>query len=339
MDILGIETSCDETSVAIVRDGREILFHRVFSQTEIHKPFDGVVPELSARAHLEHLNPMLEEAVTVTGLTLQRIDCFAVTNRPGLAGSLITGVTVAKTLSWVFQKPIIGVNHLLAHLYACFLAGNGTDAPPEFPFIGLVVSGGHTLLLTVRSWDDVTVEGSTIDDAAGEAFDKASRILGLGYPGGPEIDRLAEQGDPSLVRFPEITMYNKKKDNSDFSYSGLKTALLFHMKKHPETRIADAAAAFRQAAVSVLRKKAVRLAAKRGIPRIVVAGGVAANSLLRRIFTEPGHEQVFLAPRALCGDNAAMVAGLAHHTASAGRFDTPDLNAYARNDITQGAIR
>lgn len=329
MDILGIETSCDETSVAVVRDGRRTLFHRVFSQTEIHRPYDGVVPELSARAHLERLNPMLDE-VERSGIALGGVDAFAVTNRPGLVGSLITGVAAAKALAWFFGKPLVGVNHVLAHLYACFL---DAERVPEFPFAGLVVSGGHTLLMTLRSWSDVTVEGRTVDDAAGEAFDKASRILGLGYPGGPEIDRLAEAGDAEAVAFPEITMYNKRRDNLDFSYSGLKTALLFRMRERPETRKEDAAAAFRKVAVSVLKRKAMRLCERRGLRRLVVAGGVAANSLLRRMFSEPGPVEVFLVPRELAGDNAAMVAGLAYHRLLAGGVDGPDLNASAENDL------
>lgn len=329
MDILGIETSCDETSVAVVRDGRTTLFHRVFSQTELHRPYEGVVPEISARAHLERLNPLLEE-VERSGIPLGSVDAFAVTNRPGLVGSLIAGVAAAKALAWVFGKPLVGVNHVLAHLYACFL---DTGRVPEFPFAGLVVSGGHTLLLTLRSWFDVTVEGRTVDDAAGEAFDKASRILGMGYPGGPEIDRLAEGGDESAVVFPEITMYSKRKDNLDFSYSGLKTALLFRMRERPETRREDAAAGFRKAAVTVLRRKAMRLCERRGLRRLVVAGGVAANRLLRRLFSEPGPVEVWLAPKELTGDNAAMVAGLAYHHLLGGRVDGPDLNVSAVNDL------
>jgi len=331
MKILGIETSCDETSVAIVEDGKNIIFSEVFSQQSIHSDYYGVVPELSARAHLEKIGFLIENSIRETKLSFNDIDVFAVTNRPGLIGSLITGITVAKVLSFLFSKPIIGIDHLLAHLYAVFLG----KKEPEFPFIGLVVSGGHTLLFTVKSWEDIVVEGYTLDDAAGEAFDKVSKILGLGYPGGPFIDKIAKNGDPDSVKMPSVDMYEKNKDNFYFSYSGLKTAVLFYLKKNPSVRIEDLAASFQKSAVSVLYEKTLRLSRERKIPRIVVAGGVAANSLLRKLFIEniPSDTEVFLAEPSLCSDNAAMVAGLAYYYAKKSKFDDQTLNAYARSEL------
>jgi len=340
MKILGIETSCDETAVAVVENGRKVLSDLVFSQTGLHAEYFGVVPEISARAHLEKINPLIDEALAAAGLGLGGIDAIAVTNRPGLIGSLIIGVSTAKVLSWVLARPFVGVNHVVAHLYASFL----TDDPPEFPFIGLVVSGGHTLLLKVLSWDAITILGTTIDDAAGEAFDKVAKILGLGYPGGPFIDRIAETGDPVAVPLPEINMYNKRRNNFDFSYSGLKTAVLYHMKKHPATKIEDMCASFRRAAIEILVKKSFRLCRQEGLDRLVIGGGVAANSYLRIRFAEEGRTRgvkVHCPPARLTTDNAAMIAGLGYHSLVVGRFDLPDLNAYSENDLSyaKGVLR
>ena len=340
MKVLGIETSCDETAVAVVEDGRRILSSLVFSQTLLHAKYSGVVPEISARAHLEKINPLIDEALGGAGLDLGGIDGLAVTNRPGLIGSLIIGVSTAKVLSWVLGKPLVGVNHVVAHLYASFL----TDDVPEFPFIGLVVSGGHTLLLKLSSWDEICVMGTTIDDAAGEAFDKVAKILDLGYPGGPVIDRLAESGDPLSVKLPEINMYNKKRNNYNFSYSGLKTAVLYHLKKNPSTSKEDMCASFRRSAVDILVKKTFRLCRDENLDRVVVGGGVTANSYLRKRLAEEGAKRkvrIHCPPAELTTDNAAMIAGLGHHRLVERRFDLLDLNAYAENDVAfaKGALR
>ena len=340
MLVLGIETSCDETAVAVVENGRRVLSDLVFSQTGLHAKYSGVVPEISARAHLEKINPLVSEALSAARLDLDGVDAIAVTNRPGLIGSLIIGISTAKVLSWVLAKPFVGVNHVVGHLYAAFL----TDDVPEFPFIGLVVSGGHTLLLKAFSWDAITVMGTTIDDAAGEAFDKVAKILGLGYPGGPVIDGLAETGDPTAIPLPEINMYNKKRNNFNFSYSGLKTAVLYYLKKNPSARKEDVAASFRKAAVEILVKKSFRLCQDEGLGRLVIGGGVAANSYLRARFAEEGRKRgvkVHCPPMRLTTDNAAMIAGLGYHTLVQGRFDLPDLNAYAENDLpfAQGVLR
>jgi N6-L-threonylcarbamoyladenine synthase len=347
MKILGIETSCDETSAAIVEDGWNVLSQAVLTQTELHREYSGVVPEIASRAHLENINSLVSEVTEGSGLKLGDMDAFAVTNRPGLVGSLIIGAATAKAFSLVFQKPLIGVNHLAGHLYSCFL---GSGPHPRFPFIGLIVSGGHTLLVRVTSWDDIIIMGTTIDDAVGEAFDKVARILGLPYPGGPAIDELADAGDPDRYPFPEITMYNKKKDNFDFSYSGLKTAVLFFKQKNPGFRIEDVCASFRKAAIDVLFHKTLRLADSERIRTIVIAGGVSANSRLRRRFTEildsaadpspasAGHDKkkyaVFLPLLHLTTDNAAMIAGAAHHIMLQKKFDLLSMNVYAKNDMT-----
>ena len=332
MKVLGIETSCDETATAVVEDGCRILSSMVFSQTGLHAKYSGVVPEISARAHLETVNTLIDQALSAAGLAAQDIDGLAVTNRPGLIGSLIIGVSTAKVLSWVLAKPLTAVNHVIAHLYASCLTGDA----PEFPFAGLVVSGGHTLLLRVDSWDDVKVMGTTIDDAAGEAFDKVAKLLDLGYPGGPVIDRLAEDGDPLSVELPEINMYNKKRNNYNFSYSGLKTAVLYRLKKEPAVRKEDMCASFRKAAIDILVKKAFRFCGDERLGRIVIGGGVAANSYLRKRFGEESAKKgvrVHCPPKELCMDNAAMIAGLGFHRLSAGLTESFELNAYADNNL------
>lgn len=266
--------------------------------------------EIASRMHLENINDVIRKALKSAGTTFNGIDRIAVSNRPGLVGSLIIGTTAAKTLSFALNKPLIPINHVIAHLYSCFL--DVKIPKPRFPFIGLVVSGGHTLLMKVSSWSDIVIMGTTIDDAVGEAFDKVAKLLGLSYPGGPSIERSGLNGNAKSVKLPEINMYNKKQGNFNFSYSGLKTAVYYHMRKHPETKLADICASFQHAAVNILVKKTVRLATAERIPSIVVAGGVSANRLLRRKFQSLHGFQVLLPPRELATDNAAMVAGLAY---------------------------
>jgi N6-L-threonylcarbamoyladenine synthase len=301
--ILGIETSCDETAASVVRDGREVLSSVVSSQIDLHARFGGVVPELASRAHVELLTPVMAQALVEAGVDERGIDAVAVTIGPGLIGSLLVGVSAAKALSLVWDVPFVGVNHLEAHFVAAFLE------EPELapPIVVLLVSGGHTMLVEVREIGKYRVIGQTIDDAAGEAFDKVARFLGLGYPGGPAIDREAMSGDPEAVRFPRGLM----NEGFDFSFSGLKTSVINHVRKHPEVSTVDVCASFQEAVVDVLVTKARRAAKELGATGMALAGGVAANSLLRERFldacTEDGLHG-FLPSRAMCTDNAAMIA-------------------------------
>jgi N6-L-threonylcarbamoyladenine synthase len=301
--ILGIETSCDETAAAVVRDGRDVLSSVVSSQIDIHARFGGVVPEIASRAHVELLTPVIAEALVEAGVDESGIDAVAVTIGPGLIGSLLVGVSAAKALALVLDVPFVGVNHLEAHFIASFLE----EPELEPPLVVLLVSGGHTLLVEVAEIGRYRLLGSTIDDAAGEAFDKVARFLGLGYPGGPAIDREAMKGDPQAIRFPRA-LYD---DGLDFSFSGLKTSVINHVRKNPEVHTVDVCASFQEAVVDVLVTKARRAADQVGASGMALAGGVAANSLLRERFldacTEDGR-QGFLPSRAMCTDNAAMIA-------------------------------
>lgn len=329
MIILGIETSCDETSVAIVRDGMEILAAPVYSQIPLHKEYFGVVPEIASRAHLEKINLLVEEAFSLSGLTMRDIDCFAVTNRPGLAGALMIGVSTAKAFALATGKPLIGINHIMGHVYSACFSGR----IPSFPFIALIVSGGHTLLLKVSSWTEVEIKGTTLDDAVGEAFDKAAKILNLEYPGGPVIDRLAELGNPDAFQFPMAIMNDKKRDNANFSYSGLKTAVLYLKREKDPQNIEDVCASFRKAAIDILFKKTKRLCELEGIRRVVISGGVSANRYLRKVFQSDTSLDTYLPEMAHSTDNAAMIAGYAYHLALAGKFDNLNLNVYPKNDM------
>ncbi len=329
MIVLGIETSCDETSVAIVKDGIHILASPLYSQIPLHKEYFGVVPEIASRAHLEKMNLLVDEALNIAGYTLKDMDLFAVTNRPGLAGALMIGTATAKSFSLACRKPLIGINHVMGHLYSVCFSGR----TPSFPFIGLVVSGGHTLLLRVDSWDDVTVMGTTIDDAVGEAFDKAAKILGLEYPGGPVIDKLAETGNPEAIAFPTAYMYDKKKNNYNFSYSGLKTSVLYFVRHNTGIKVQDICASFRKAAIDILYKKTLKLCEATDINRVVVAGGVSANQYLRMKFSQNKQIDLFLPEFSHSTDNAAMVAGLAYHLALKKKFDNLGMNIYPKNDM------
>jgi N6-L-threonylcarbamoyladenine synthase len=301
--ILGIETSCDETAVAVVTEGREVRSSVVSSQVDLHAGFGGVVPEIASRAHVERLTPVLAQALVEAGVDGPDLGAVAATTGPGLIGSLLVGVSAAKALALVWDVPFVAVNHLEAHLYANFL-----EAPDlEFPLVVLLVSGGHTLIVSMEDHGRYRLVGSTLDDAAGEAFDKVARFLGLGYPGGPAIDRVALEGDPEAIRFPRALM----DDGYDFSFSGLKTAVINHVRRHPEVQTADVAASFQAAVVDVLVHKARGAARELGAKSLCLGGGVAANSSLRMRFSDAAEEdgiRGFVPSRAMCTDNAAMVA-------------------------------
>ncbi|MHC4662596.1 MAG: tRNA (adenosine(37)-N6)-threonylcarbamoyltransferase complex transferase subunit TsaD [Planctomycetota bacterium] len=337
MRILGIETSCDETAAAVVDDGAKVLSSIVLSQTDLHSRFGGVVPEIASRAHAENITRVIERAMDEAGAPLDSIDAVAVVNRPGLIGSLLVGVSAAKALSIARGIPLITVNHLHAHVYALSLGGN----PVDKPFISLVTSGGHTNLYTVRDDDDLDLIGRTQDDAAGEAFDKAAALLGLGFPGGPALSKAAEGGKTNAVVFRRSML---DKDTLDFSFSGLKTALLYQIKgqdmdRNAETlnniNVRDIAASFQEAVVTVLVRQTIRACERTGIKRAGVGGGVAANRRLREKFIEETKskkiEVHFSAPE-YSTDNAAMVAGLGHVLLERGKVANPHVKAYARND-------
>ncbi len=301
--ILGIETSCDETAAAVVVDGHDVMSSVVSSQVELHATFGGVVPEIASRAHVELLNPVIGKALLEARVDPHDLAAVAATIGPGLVGSLLVGVSAAKALSLAWDVPFVGVNHLEAHLYAAFLEEPDLD----LPVMVLLASGAHTMVVLMEAHGRYRVLGSTIDDAAGEAFDKVARFLGLGYPGGPAIDRLAKEGNPSAIRFPR----GLRERPYDFSFSGLKTSVVTHVRKHPELAVADVAASFQEAVVDVLVTKARRAAAETGARGMVLGGGVAANTQLRervlRVCSEDGL-RAFLPSRSMCTDNAAMVA-------------------------------
>ena len=344
--ILGIESTCDETGAAVVIDGRHVRSNVVASQVDLHAKYRGVVPEIASRAHIENILPVLRESLEKAGRTFADVDAVAVAHRPGLIGCLLVGVTAAKTLAWSLGKPLIGVDHVHAHLYSVMLREAGTaDAiaatlSPSFPAAGLVISGGHTSLYRVDSWTDITRLGSTIDDAVGEAYDKVAAILGLGYPGGPIIDRLALDGDPRAVRFPRTVL---GRESLDFSFSGLKTAVLYHVRGVPgrdekgvelnDRAVRDIAASFQAACVDVIVKKLDRAVRRTGAKSVIIGGGVSANRGLREAL-EQFPVPVHFPPLRYCTDNAAMSAGLADVLLGAGRTSTLDLDA-----ITSSAIR
>ncbi|MBI3018243.1 MAG: tRNA (adenosine(37)-N6)-threonylcarbamoyltransferase complex transferase subunit TsaD [Deltaproteobacteria bacterium] len=325
--VLGIETSCDETSCALVLNGREVLSNIVASQDAVHAPYGGIVPELASRCHVERIHSIVEEALKKANLSLREIDGIAVTSGPGLMGSLIVGLSYAKALAYALKLPFCGVNHLEAHLQAIFL-----EKPLPYPFIGLLVSGGHTSLYDVRGVGDFTILGTTRDDAAGEAFDKVAKILGLGYPGGRKIDELSKLGNPSAISFPRPFL---EEENFDFSFSGLKTAVLNQVNRLgrlTDQEIYDFCASFQEAVVETLLYRAFKALEKKQYQRIVVAGGVAANSRLRNAFETKGNArgiEIFFPSLSLCTDNAAMVAALGYQYLSLGRRDAWDLGAFA----------
>ncbi|MFP5576701.1 MAG: tRNA (adenosine(37)-N6)-threonylcarbamoyltransferase complex transferase subunit TsaD [Acidimicrobiia bacterium] len=301
--VLGIESSCDETAAAVVREGRVQLSSVISSQIDRHARFGGVVPEIASRAHVEMLNPVIAEAIVQAGIADDEIDAVAATYGPGLVGSLLVGVSAAKALALVWDVPFIAVNHLEAHLYAAMLE----DPTFELPVVVLLVSGGHTMLVHWEAEGSYRVLGGTIDDAAGEAYDKVARYLGLGYPGGPAIDRISINGDPQAIAFPRALPDRPY----DFSFSGLKTSVVNHVRKHPDVSAEDVAASFQEAVVDVLVTKTRRAAVELGAKGISIGGGVAANSRLReQILTVCAEDGLaaYLPDRANCTDNAAMVA-------------------------------
>ena len=325
--ILAIETSCDDTSAAVVVDGREILSNVVSSQVDVHSKFGGVVPEEASRKHLELINHVIAEALRQAGMGFDRPDAVAVTYGPGLVGALLVGVSAAKTIAYGQDIPLIGVNHIEGHIYANFLVGQDIS----FPLLSLVVSGGHSLIALLENHGTPELLGTTRDDAAGEAFDKIARVMGLGYPGGPQIDRLASQGDSSKINFPKAYL---EEGSFDFSFSGLKSAVINYIRK-AEVRgepidQSDLAAGFQKAVVDVLVDKTIAAAQKTGVSTILPAGGVAANSGLRQALVQRGEAvglKVILPPPVLCTDNAAMVGAAAYHKYLKGAFAPLSLNA------------
>jgi len=327
--VLGIETSCDETGIGIVR-GTTLLANVIASSMEQHARYGGVVPEVAARAHLEALTPTLTAALERAGVTLAEIDAVAVTSGPGLAGALMVGVGAAKALALALDKPLYAVNHLVGHVGADVLtvSTSSTTGPLEYPTVALLVSGGHTSLLLVRDLvSDVELLGETIDDAAGEAFDKVARLLGLPYPGGPEIDRAAVGGDPTAIRFPRGLSLPKdlEKHRYDFSFSGLKTAVARWVERERdagnELPLADVAASFREAVADVLLTKAIAACRDLGVPRLLLGGGVVANARVRELAAErcaASGVELRIPPLALCTDNGAMIAALGAQLVMAG---------------------
>jgi tRNA N6-adenosine threonylcarbamoyltransferase len=336
--ILGIESTCDETGAAVVIDGHDVRSNIVASQVELHAKYRGVVPEIASRAHIENIVPVVREALEKAACGFADLDAIAVAHRPGLIGSLLIGVTAAKTLAWSLGKPLIGVDHVQAHLYSVVLK---KEDGPLFPAVGLVVSGGHTSLYAVNSWTDIHRLGGTIDDAVGEAYDKVSAILGLGYPGGPVLDRFAAEGDPQAVRFPRTLL---GRESLDFSFSGLKTAVLYHVRgvpgKHPtppielnDRTLRDIAASFQAACVDVIVKKLDRAVKRIRGKSVIIGGGVSANRGLRAAL-EDFRVPVHFPPMRYCTDNAAMSAGLADVLLRDGRVAPLDLDAITYSQLT-----
>ncbi|MEK7409765.1 MAG: tRNA (adenosine(37)-N6)-threonylcarbamoyltransferase complex transferase subunit TsaD [Actinomycetota bacterium] len=320
--VLGVETSCDETAAAVVMGGNDVLSSVVATQLEIHARFGGVVPEIASRAHVEAMIPVISRAIDESGVPIARIDAIAATVGPGLIGALLVGVSTAKAMALVLDRPFVGVNHLEAHLYAALL----DDPDVEFPMMVLLVSGGNTLFVEMRGHADYSIIGQTIDDAAGEAFDKVARFLGLGYPGGPAIEAEARKGTASAIDFPRAMLH----DGLDVSFSGLKTAVINHVRKNPSVLTADVAASFQSACVDVLVIKARRAATQIGARTVALGGGVAANSSLRAEMTavcESEGLRLVLPSMSMCTDNAAMIA-------SAGWYR---LRSDGSSDITTGA--
>jgi N6-L-threonylcarbamoyladenine synthase len=330
MRVLGIESSCDETAAALVSDGCRILSSVVASQTEIHGRYGGVVPELASRRHLEAIVPVIREALLRAGLDLSAVEAVAVTRGPGLVGCLLVGFCCAKALATARDLPWVGVNHLTGHIHALFL---GNEAP-GFPFVALLASGGHTGLYYVTSHTRMELIGQTRDDAAGEAFDKVAKLLGLGYPGGAVIDRLAREGDPDAIRFPRAYL---DKAHFDFSFSGLKTAVGKYLAGHADIsrqHLADIVAGFQEAVVEVLVYKLIRAAREKGCSRAALVGGVAANGRLRESLAAAAMAEgisVHMPGVELCGDNAAMVAAAGYHLLRAGVRSGLEEDVFSRS--------
>jgi len=322
--LLALETSCDETGVALFSEEGVLVKDYLYSQIALHSPFGGIVPEIASRKQLEVLQPLVKKALNEAGVTPQDLKALAVTFGPGLIGSLLVGVTFAKTLALTLDLPLIAIDHLEAHLFAIFL-----EREVPFPFLGLLVSGGHTALFLVEDFGHLKLLGHTRDDAAGEAFDKLAKLLGLPYPGGPVVNQLAEKGDPFKYPLPRPML---EEDNFDFSFSGLKTAVYQLLKKEKALSKEDLCASFQRALGEVLVEKTLRASKIYGIPRIVVAGGVSANTYLRGLFRErtSGLAEVYFPSPSLCTDNAAMVGFLGFIKWQRGEFASPDLEPYSK---------
>ena len=325
--ILGIESSCDETAAAVVKNGREVLSNIISSQIVIHRKFGGVVPERASRKHIENILPVIDEALRQANVKLEEIDAVAVTYGPGLVGALLVGVSAAKALAWANDKPLIGVNHLEGHVFANFL--NDKDLEP--PFMALVVSGGHTALLKVTDYNSFELLGQTRDDAAGEAFDKVARAVGLGYPGGPKVDKAAKEGNPHAMEFPRAKVADSP---YDFSFSGLKSAVLNYINHAKmtgeEIYVPDLVASFQNAVVDVLVSRAITAAKEYGYKKLAIAGGVASNSALRAAMKEACDKNgiTFYHPSPIfCTDNAAMIGAAAYYEYKKGNRSGWDLNA------------
>ncbi len=327
LTILGVESTCDETACSIVRNGRDLVASVISSQIEIHKPYGGVVPEIASRKHVENIIPVLDECFTQAGTSLDQIDGVAVSYGPGLVGALLTGISVAKAIAWSLDIPLLGVNHIEGHIFANFLTHK--DLQP--PFLALIVSGGHSHIVYVKDYLKYEIIGKTRDDAAGEAFDKTARVLGLGYPGGPLIDKMAKEGNDTAFDFPKT----KFSDNPyDFSFSGIKTAVINQINsmkmKGQSYRVEDVAASFQKAVVDVLVRNTIEAAKEIGMKTVCLAGGVSANSLLRKTMEEEGQKsgiQVYYPDLVYCTDNAAMVAATGYYYYMNEKFSDLTLNA------------
>lgn len=330
--ILAIESSCDETAAAVVKNGREVLSNVINSQIDIHKRYGGVVPEIASRCHIEAIDTVIDEALANANVTLDEVDAIAVTYGPGLVGALLVGVSEAKALAFAKNKPLIAVHHIKGHIMANLIAHKELEPP----FVCLVASGGHSHIVHVKSYNELEVIGRTCDDAAGEAYDKIARVLGLGYPGGPKIDALAKQGDKNAVRFPRVKMQNEL----DFSFSGVKTAVINYLHKLEQNgeqyNKADIAASFQEAVVEVLCEHAVKGANMCGASKLALAGGVAANSALResmQAMCEQNGMKFYAPPMVLCTDNAAMIGCAAYYQYINGDFADMSLNAVASLEL------
>ena len=332
MIVLGIESSCDETAAAVVEDGTTILSSIIASQIKTHSKYGGVVPELASRMHVEAITPVVDEAIKKAGITISDIDAIAATRGPGLIGALLVGFSFAKALAWARRIPFAGVNHLEAHIYSLFLMKH----PPQFPFIGLVVSGGHTNIYHVCSMDHFELLGQTRDDAAGEAFDKVAKLLEMGYPGGPVIEKLATNALPDTIKFPRTLL---DKDSLDFSFSGLKSAVARYVHENPvrnEDEKAAVCAAFQAAVIDVISTKLLRAAAAKNCNRIAITGGVSANMTLVKTVTKRASQagiETFSPPIELCGDNAAMVAARGFSMIQQGNTCDLDHDVFSRTRI------
>ncbi|MCQ2604451.1 MAG: tRNA (adenosine(37)-N6)-threonylcarbamoyltransferase complex transferase subunit TsaD [Spirochaetia bacterium] len=328
MNILGIESSCDECSAAVVVDGKKVLSNVVATQIAIHQPFMGVVPEIASRTHVEWIKGVVRTSLEEAGCTLKDIDGIAVTAKPGLVGSLLVGVNYAKSLAYAADIPYVGIDHIFAHIHAAHV-----EYDIQYPYIALLVSGGHTLIAVMEDYDKMNVMGTTIDDACGEAFDKIAKFYGWGYPGGIIIDRMAQKGDVNAFSFPDPSLH-KGEHKYDVSYSGLKTAVINQLHQFQndgyEATPENIAASFQKAAIDMLIRRVKKACRDSGLNTIVTGGGVAANSYLRKSLTELKDTTVYIPSMKLCGDNGAMVAGLGYHFLKDGMRSDLSLNAMSK---------